>query len=96
MMRLVLLQEGHGSVDAVVAGRLCDRRPKFLLARVTGCAVLKPSFVERCLPYWHYEPFLLINVLAGLSWGVRFHLGGVLRAPTAGGARGENPKTEPL
>ena len=41
------LQDGRGRVDAVVAGRRCDRRPKFLLARVTGCAVLKPAFVER-------------------------------------------------
>lgn len=35
-------------VHGVVAGRECDRRPKFLFSYATGAPSIKASFLERC------------------------------------------------
>lgn len=37
-------------MHAVVAGRMSERKPKFLYARVAGCPLVKRAFLDRWAP----------------------------------------------
>ncbi len=45
---VLAMSQDDRRVHAVVAGRVSERRPKYLYALVAGCPLLKPAFLDRC------------------------------------------------